>query len=329
MTPQTGAGIAANAQMEDVFSDEAQALSTNIVGEELARLGAERPDVVIVSSDMGTTVSAFRDRYPERFFDFGIAESNAMSAAAGMAASGLVPYVISMAPFGMIKCAEQIRTDLAATKMPVRIITRMSGLSMGFFGASHHAVEDLAIARSITNLTVTASCDNLATAALLRSTIDVDGPVLIRVSEQVPRSVYTTVPEIPYGRFVRVRDGRDVTVIGTGLGVCCALDAAALLEAEGVDVGVLDAAYLKPLDEDAIVEAATNTAAILTVEEHSVVGGLGAAVAEVLARRGLSTRLGVLALPDEDLEVGVPAALLERYGLTGHGVAQRVRALLG
>ncbi len=323
-----GDAVNTTTQMEDVFSDEAQATPANVVGAELARLGAARPDVVVVSSDMGTTVSAFRDRFPERFFDFGIAEANAMSAAAGLAASGLIPYVVSMAPFGLLKCAEQIRTDLAATKMPVRIVTRMSGISMGFFGASHHAVEDLAIARSITNLTVTVSSDERATAALLRSTVDVDGPVVIRVGEQVPRAVYDTVPDLPYGRFTPVRAGRDVTIIATGLGVCFALDAAELLAAGGVDAAVLDATYLKPLDEEAIVEAATATGAIVTVEEHSVIGGLGAAVAEVLGRRGCATRFDAVALPDEDLEVAVPAVLLERYGLSGANVAERARRLL-
>ena len=314
-------------QMEDVFSEEAQAKSPNVVGDELARMAAEHPEMVVLSADMGAALGKLREAFPERYFDLGIAETNTISVAAGLAASGFVPYVVSMAPFGMLKCGEQIRTDLAATKMPVRIVARLSGLAMGFFGASHHAIEDLAIARTITNLTVCAPSDSYSTLALLRSTYDVDGPVLIRTSEGIPHPVYDAVPTIPRGSFVEVRPGTDAAVIATGIGVSAALDAAEALAGEGIQVRVLDAAYLKPLDERAIVAAAA-TGRILTVEEHHVMGGLGTMVAEVLGRHGIETRLDVLALPDEDLEVGVPAALIEHYGLTPAGVTERLRRLL-
>lgn len=314
-------------QMEDVFSEEAQAKSPNVVGDELARMAAEHPEMVVLSADMGAALGKLREAFPERYFDLGIAETNTISVAAGLAASGFVPYVVSMAPFGMLKCGEQIRTDLAATKMPVRIVARLSGLAMGFFGASHHAIEDLAIARTITNLTVCAPSDSYSTLALLRSTYDADGPVLIRTSEGIPHPVYDAVPTIPRGSFVEVRPGTDAAVIATGIGVSAALDAAEALAHEGIQVRVLDAAYLKPLDERAVVAAAA-TGRILTVEEHHVMGGLGTMVAEVLGRHGIETRLDVLALPDEDLEVGVPAALIEHYGLTPAGVTERLRRLL-
>jgi transketolase len=164
--------------------------------------------------------------------------------------------------------------------------------------------------------------------ALLRSTVDHPGPVFFRVSEGGTEAVYVEQPVMERGRFVPVRPGADATVIATGLGVAASLGAAAMLEREGVRVAVLDAAYLKPLDEDAIVRAAAATGAILTVEEHSVVGGLGTAVAEVLARARMAPRFRIHGLPDEDLEVGVPAALLERYGVTASGVADQVRELL-
>lgn len=319
---------ATGTQMEDVFSEEAQAASPNVVGAELARLAGVRPDVVVLSADMGAALGELRASHGDRYFDFGIAETNTISVAAGLAASGLRPYVVSMAPFGMIKCAEQIRTDLAATRLPVRIVTRLSGLAMGFFGVSHHAIEDLAIARSITNLTVCATSDAYSTLALLRSTVDVEGPVLIRVSEGIPHPVYSRVPTIERGRFVTVREGTDVTVIATGVGVYAAVEAADLLASEGISVAVLDAAYLKPFDDEAVLKAAASSV-ILTVEEHKITGGLGAATAEVLGRHGVAAKLDVLALPDEDLAVGVPAALLERYGLTPTGVTARIRRLVG
>jgi transketolase len=316
--------------MENVFTEQRQGRAGRpaYVGSELLRLVEERDDVVVLSADMGAVVSELRERHPRRYVELGIAETNTVSVAAGMAACGLLPYIVSMGPFGAIKCAEQLRADVAYTHLPVRFVARLSGLAMGFFGTSHHAVEDIAIARSITNLTVVAPCDERSAVALLRSTVDHPGPVFVRVSEGVDSVVYADVPTIERGRFVAVRQGTDATIVATGLGVPAALGAAELLAAEGVSVAVLDAAYLKPLDEAAILLAAETTGAILTVEEHNVVGGLGTAVAEVLARHRASVRLRIHGLPDEDLDVGVPAVLLERYGLTPAGVADRVRELL-
>ncbi len=319
----TGRSVA----MEDVFSDEGQASSMNLLGSALADLADSHDDVVVISADLGSTLSDLKERHPERYVELGIAETNTISVAAGMAASGLRPYVLAFAPFGMIKCAEQIRTDLAATMMPVTLVTRLSGLAMGYFGTSHHAVEDLAIARSITNLTVMTPADNNATLALLEASHGEAGPVLLRVSEATT-AVYPSAPVLERGRFVRVREGRDLTIIGTGVGVGCALGAAMALEEQGISVRVLDAAYLKPLDEDAILAAAAQTGAILTVEEHNVIGGLGTAVAEVLGRHGSAVRLSIVALPDEDLEVAVPAELLAHYGITVEGVTKQALALV-
>jgi len=316
--------------MENVFSEEQQGRAGRpaYLGRELLRLVEEREDVVVLSADMGSVVSELRERHPRRYIELGIAETNTVSVAAGLAACGFRPYVVSMGPFGIIKCAEQVRADAAYTHLPVRFVARLSGLAMGFFGTTHHAIEDIAIARSITNLTVVAPSDERSAVALLRSTVDHPEPVYFRVSEGGGGAVYVDVPSIGRGRFVPIRPGTDATVIATGLGVAAALGAAALLERDGLRVAVLDAAYLEPLDEEAVVRAATATGAILTVEEHSVVGGLGTAVAEVLARLRLAPRFRIHGLPDEDLDVGLPAALLERYGITPAGVADQVRELL-
>jgi transketolase len=320
-TPQRG-------EMVDVFADDARhaAATTNPVGFEIARL-ADEHDVVALSADMSAVLADLRSRHPDRYVEFGIAETNTVSAAAGMAACGLRPYVLSMAPFGAIKCAEQLRTDVAYTRLPVRFVARLSGLAMGFFGTSHHAVEDVAIARSITNLTVVAAADSNATAGLLRSTFDAPGPVYYRISEHT-QPVYSAPPVFAPGRWVRVREGTDATIIGHGIGVGLAVAAAQNLAVDGIQAAVLDAAYLKPYDRDAIAEAAEVTGALVTVEEHNEVGGLGALVAEELGRRRLSCALSTLALPDEDLAVGVPADLHRHYRLTPDEVAVRVRALL-
>ncbi len=314
------------AGMEDVFSEEGQA--GNPLGEALLALAHRDEEVVVLSVDLSTAIASLRKTYPQRCFEMGIAENNTVSVAAGLATVGYRPYILGLAPFGMLKCAEQIRTDLAATNLPVRLIERLSGLAMGYFGPSHHAIEDIAIARSITNLVVTAAADNTAVRGLLDSTFDIPGPVLVRVSEAT-ETVYEEVPRFEFGRFHKLLSGTDLTIIGCGGGVGLALRAAELLRGEGHSVAVWDAAYLKPLDEEAILEAARETGAILTVEEHSEVGGLGAAVAEVLGRKGVLAKLDVLALPDERLEVGQPAALMEHYDLTTAGVRSRALRLLG
>jgi transketolase len=317
-------------RMENVFSEEAarRARERNVIDAELLRLVEERDDVVVLSADMGGSLPELRARRPDRYFELGIAETNTVSVAAGMAACGLVPYVVSMGPFGAIKCAEQLRTDVAYTRLPVRFLARMSGLALGFFGTSHHAVEDIGIARSITNLTVVAPSDPHSTIALIRATVDDPGPVYFRISQDTGLDAHPAAPAVERGRFIRVRAGGDVTIVATGVGVGAALGAAEQLEDQSISVGVLDAVYLKPLDEEAILEAAETTGAILTVEEHSVVGGLGAAVAEVLGRHQVSARLRLHALPDEDLDVATPTALLERYGMTAHAIARHVRRML-
>jgi transketolase len=240
---------------------------------------------------------------------------------------------LAMGPFGILKCAEQIRTDLASTHVPVRIIARSSGLAMGFFGTSHHAVEDIAIARSITGLTITAPADNNAVEGLIRSTLDHRGPVYIRMSApSLPGAeavVYPEVPTFERGKFRTVRPGSDLTIIAIGNMVQASLVAADTLAGEGISVNVIDAVYLKPLDVDAIVRAGELTGRILTVEEHNEVGGLGSAVAEVIGRRRLPVDLDIFALPDEDLKVSLPGVLLPYYGLTPDGIAARARALMG
>lgn len=316
--------------MENVFDEQAAeaAPGGNLVGAFLAHLVQQRDDIVVLSADLGGALAQVREARPDRYIEMGIAETNSVSVAAGLAASGFIPYIVSMGPFGALKTGEQYRTDIASTNLPVRMVARLAGVAMGFFGTSHHAVEDIAITRSITNLTVVATSDRNSTIGLLRSTIDYPGPVYFRVSEGITAEIHPRIPEIERGKFLTVRDGSDLTIIGTGIGVQAGLGACELLEQEGVSVRLLDAAYLKPLDEAAILDAARNTGAILTVEEHNVVGGLGTAVAEVIARNGIATKLQLFGLPDEHLEVSLPPVLLKHYGLTGDGVAEQARKLL-
>jgi transketolase len=298
---------------------------------ELADLAEERDDIVLIAADLGKGPlgAAFIERHPDRFFEFGIAEANSLSAAAGMAACGFKPYVIAMSCFSALKCAEQIRNDIAFPKLPVRILSSLPGLALAYFGASHHAVEDIAITRSITNLTVVAPSDANSTRALLRATIDHPGPVYFRLMQGSEQPIYDAPPAIEHGRLVKLREGADIAIVGTGLGTQAALAAAKLLAEYGIEAAVLDALFLKPLDEAAILAAAQATGRVLTVEEHNVVGGLGTAVGEILARHRARAHFAIHGLPDRDLEVSTPPELYEFYGLTAAGVAAKARTLVG
>ena len=325
-TPELAGG--SGPKMVDVFTDAEidTALATNPAGYAVAELAAADPRVLTLTADLSNVLKEFREQFAGRYIELGIAETNSVSLAAGLAACGYLPYIYSMAPFGVIKCAEQLRTDVAYNHLPVRLVGRLTGLAMGFFGTSHHAVEDIAIARTLTNLTVVAPADANAVLGLMRATASLPGPAYIRISEGTS-PVYESVPDIGYGQWPRLRSGGDVTIIGHGTGTGLAIQAAAELAAAGIEADVYDAAYLKPFDEAALAETAGRTGRVLTVEDHSQIGGLASIVAEVAGRRQLGVRLAAMCLPDEDLEVGVPAELYEHYGLTVAGVASKATAL--
>jgi transketolase len=315
----------AEKKMVDVFSDieRETSMAANPAGYTVTELGAEDERIVTLAADMSNMVAEFIAKFPERYIEVGIAETNSVSLAAGLASAGLIPYVYSMAPFGMLKVAEQWRSDVDYNHLPVRLVGRLSGVAMGYFGTSHYAVEDIAVARTMNNTVVLSPADAASCVSLMRSTASLEVPVYIRIAEAAPK-VYDEAPEYEYGKWPRLRSGGDVTLIGHGMGVGLAAQAAEVLfEQDSVEADVFDAAYLRPFDEAALLRSAEKTGRILTVEEHSVVGGLGAIVAETVARAGLSVKLDQVALPDQDLEVGVPAELYEYYGLTPAHVAKK------
>jgi transketolase len=320
----------ARPKMVDVFSDSDvdTEMVTNPAGYAIADLAENDARILTLTSDMGRVLADFRARFPERYIEMGIAETNTISVAAGLASCNFRPYIFAMAPFGILKCAEQLRTDVAYNHLPVTMVGRLTGLAMGFFGTSHHAVEDVAIARSLTNMVVMAPADSNAVLGMMRSTADLDSPRYIRVAEGAP-PVYDAPPHIELGRWPRVRKGTDISLIGHGRGAGLAVTVADLLGSRGVRADVYDAAFLKPYDDEALLDTARRTGRVLTIEEHSEIGGLGTIVAEALGRYGVSTQLDCVALPDEDLEVGVPAELHEHYGLTPDSVLQRATDLLG
>ncbi len=300
-------------------------------GQVLAELGQEHPEIVVMTADLkhSNRLSDFARLHPDRFFNFGIAEKNMVSAAAGMAAVGLLPYVATYASFIGLLCAEQIRTDVCYPRLPVRVLAHHAGITMGFYGSSHHATEDLAIMRSFAEMTVFGTVDpNLAEAAL-KVSVSYPGPIYFRLGRGREKPVYKQPPaDFAFGRAITKRDGRDATILTTGLPLKAALEAADVLETEdGLSVRVTDVHTVKPIDVDAVLKAAT-TGAVLTVEEHNIIGGLGSAVAEVLAEAGARCRFRRHGLPDEYALIGPPLALYAHYGLDAAGIARQLRELL-
>ncbi|GAA0522909.1 transketolase [Saccharopolyspora subtropica] len=254
-----------------------------------------------------------------------------VSAAAGLAATGLQVHVATFASFLALLCAEQIRTDTAYTKLPVRLIGHHTGITLGFYGTSHHATEDLAITRSIANLTVVAPADPRQLSCMLRASVDVPGPMYFRIGRGRDPEVYGAedLADFSLGRAIRHGAGEDLAIIATGSMVHPALAAAERLRAEGVSVGVVDMHTIKPFDTDTVVDVARAARNVLTVEEHNVIGGLGSAVAEALAEAGVSVNFRRHGIADQYSLVGPPTHLYRHYQLDADGIAAVARQLLG
>jgi transketolase len=316
-------------ESESIKGTPASRLPAFVLGEELADLADRDPRIVVLTADLASAnrTVEFKARHPERFFDFGIAEKNMITAAAGMAACGQVPYAATFAAFSAILGAEQIRTDCAYPDLPVRIIGTHSGISMGFYGTSHHATEDLGMMRTVANLTIVCTTDANHLRAVLRASLDHPGAIYIRLGRGRDPEVYPEVPAITFGRAIRLREGSDLAIIATGAEVRPALDAAAMLAGRGIEARVVDMHTIKPLDADEVRAAAAETGAILTVEEHNVIGGLGSAVAEVLVdcARVPFRRHGI---EDEFAPVGPPAGLYAHYKLDAAGIASVAQEML-
>ncbi|MCG6116060.1 MAG: transketolase [Mesorhizobium sp.] len=315
---------------KSVRGTPAKSMPAFILGEELADLAEHDPRIVVATADLANSSRTrdFANRHPARFLDFGIAERNMITAAAGMASCGMVPYVATFASFAAILGAEAIKTDCAYPRMPVRIIGHHSGISMGFYGTSHHSTEDLGMMRSIADLTVVCAADANQLRAILRASVDHPGAMYIRLGRGRDAEVYTEVPaDFAFGKASTLREGSDLTIIATGSQVHASLAAADRLAGEGIAVRVLDMHTIKPLDADAVRAAARETRAILTVEEHNTTGGLGSAVAEVLVEeeRVPFRRHGIL---DEFSLIGPPAALYAHYRLDADGVTAIAKELL-
>jgi transketolase len=304
--------------------------SRDAYGKALLELGAADDRIVTVTADVpvSTRLAEFQSRWPERFFNFGIAEQNMVGAAAGLARSGKIPFVSVYAIFVALRATEQVRTDVAYPNLPVRFCVSHSGISLGQAGPTHHSIEDIAIMRSMANMTVIVPADGLSAARAVQAAMDLQGPAYIRLSRAVEPTVYRELDSFEIGRARSVRQGADLTIVACGASVGHALQAATILETEGIQAGVVDMATVKPIDREAVLSAIETTGGILTVEEHNVIGGLGSAVAEVIAESGKPVRFGRLGIPDTYTLAASYPDLQHYYSLDGEGIAGRARALL-
>ena len=300
-------------------------------GETLIKLAeAGRDDIVVCTADLGrpTQVINFGRRYPDRYFNFGIAERNMIGAAGGLATTGLLPVISNYSFFLALMGAENIRNDIAYPNLKVRMVGTHSGIAMGFYGTSHHCNEDIGLLRAIAGLTVMAPCDANAIRAALTETIDHPGPVYFRVGRGREAVVYDQPPPWRIGGSTTLRDGKHATVLAIGNLVSASLTAHDILAREGIGLRVIDAYSVRPIDEAAVLEAAKDHGVILSAEEHNITSGFGSAVAEVLATHGAGARLVRIGMPDRYSILGPPTHLYKHYGLDAEGVAGAVRTAL-
>ena len=300
-------------------------------GRTLAQLGAENNKVVVLDADLAesTKTCMFQEKFPERHFDCGIAEANMVSIAAGLAAAGMIPFVSSFAMFATGRAYEQIRNSVGYPHLNVKICASHAGISVGEDGATHQCVEDIALMRGIPGMVVVNPADDTEASQAVRALAEYKGPAYLRLGRlAVPVINDPESYHFELGRAVTLREGKDATVIATGLMVARALEAAEQLAQEGIQVRVVNMHTIKPLDVEAVVSAAKETGCIVTAEEHSVIGGLYSAVCEAMVGAGVSCPVSPVAVMDAFGQSGPANALLEYYGLTAEAIAQKVRERL-
>ncbi len=299
-------------------------------GEALTALAEQYPELVVLDADLAaaTKTGIFKKAYPERFFDCGIAEENMMGVAAGLAASGMIPFASSFAMFAAGRAYEIVRNSIGYPHLNVKIGATHAGISVGEDGATHQCNEDIALMRTIPGMTVIVPCDDVEAKAAVEAAIRYNGPVYLRFGRlAVPVLNDPETYQFTWGKGVTLREGNDVTIAATGLMVCEAVEAAKTLAGEGISVRVLNIHTIKPLDEELICQAARETGKIVTVEEHSIIGGLGSAVAECVAEH-CPVPVKKIGIRDEFGHSGPAVALLKEFGLCAENIVRTVRSIM-
>lgn len=299
-------------------------------GNALTELGAKHDNLIVLDADLAaaTKTSIFKKAYPERHIDCGIAESNMMGIAAGLAATGKVPFASTFAMFAAGRAFEQIRNSIGYPKLNVKIGATHAGISVGEDGATHQCNEDIALMRTIPGMVVINPADDVEAKAAVYAAYEHEGPVYMRFGRlAVP--VINDNPDYKFeiGKGITLKEGKDITIIATGLCVSESLEAAKLLAADGIDARVINIHTIKPLDEELVVKAAKETGRIFTVEEHSIIGGLGSAVCDTLSAQQ-PTKMTKIGVEDTYGESGPAVELIHKYGLDAEGIYKKIKASL-
>ena len=301
------------------MSDVKKIATRDSYGETLAELGNEHKDIVVLDADLAaaTKTGVFKKAHPDRFIDCGIAESNMMGVAAGLAAAGMVPFASSFAMFAAGRAYEQVRNSIGYPHLNVKIGATHAGISVGEDGATHQCNEDIALMRTIPGMAVICPSDDIEARAAVRAAYEYEGPAVPVIND---RPDY----KFEFGKGVVLREGKDVTIIATGLPVCNCLEAAEKLAADGIEAKVINIHTIKPLDEELVLAAAKETGRVVTVEEHSVIGGLGSAVCDVLSEKA-PTKILKIGINDVFGESGPALELIKKYGLDADSIYEKVK----
>lgn len=297
-------------------------------GNTLAEIGSDTR-IVVMDADLSksTRTELFKKKYPERFFNMGIAEANMMSAAAGIASTGKVVFASTFAMFASGRAFEQVRNSICYPNLDVKIGASHAGLTVGEDGASHQTIEDIAIMRVIPNMTVVSPADAVEARLATIAAYKTPGPFYIRLTRLAAPVIFDENYKFELGKGVTIKEGSDVTIIATGFMVSKAIEAAELLKQQGINARLINIHTIKPIDKDIIIKAAAETGAVVTCEEHNVIGGLGSAVAEVLVQN-LPVPMRMVGVMDKFGKSGKPEELLELYGLTSKNIVDKVNEVL-
>ena len=298
-------------------------------GEALKELGAKNKNVVVLDADVSSSSksSLFGAQYPDRFFNVGIAEANMVAMAAGMSTSGKIPFVNTFAAFIVLRGADPVRSLIAYEKLNVKLAGAYAGLSDSYDGASHHSIMDIAFMRTLPNMTVVSVADAVETKKAVQTITEYNGPVYLRLSRAEVPTIFDDSYKFELGKGVQLTEGNDVTIIATGYMVQKSLEAAEQLKEKGINVRIINIHTIKPIDKELIIKCAKETRAVVTVEEHSIYGGLGSAVAEVLVKEYIIP-MEIIGVQDTFAETGAYELLLNKYGLCTENIINTVQKVM-
>lgn len=310
------------------LNNETKLATRDGFGNAIVDLG-KNPKIVVLSASVGDSTRAykFKEKFPKRYIESGIAEQSMIGMSCGLALAGKIPFATSFATFMPGRCYDHIRQSVCYSNLNVKLVATHAGLTVGADGATHQMMEDIAMMRALPNLQIILPCDSLETEKATKAIANVNGPFYLRLGrEKIPVFTNNDTP-FEIGKAVTLKDGKDVTIIACGLMVYYSLKAAEALEKENISVRVINMHTIKPLDKDVIIKAANETKAIITVEEHQIYGGLGGAVSEVVSQNS-PIKMKIIGMPDTFGESGKPLELLKKYGLTDSDIVKAVKELL-